>query len=163
MRLETGIVAAYVYSRGSCILQVDEWCRNHKNMLERVPVTPTPEVSREDGLQDVAAATDTTRIGLIRKQEVDMEKFWEKYVKEDRRLLSMLCSEFRQYTVETLLWVPFNAIELFGKEVVWDSYFSSLEGFDAWSALHQAKNHVRREHSFLTWSRLQLIGFGVTH
>ena len=92
-----------------------------------------------------------------------MEMFWEKYVKEDRRLLSMLCSEFRQYTVEILLWVPFNSTVLFQEEVAWDSYFSSLEGFDAYSVLHQARIDVRCELCYLVWSRLQLIGFGVTH
>ena len=59
--------------------------------------TPRPKVFREDGLRNVATVTDTTRIGLLRKQAVDMEMFWGKYVKEE------LCSEFRQYTVETLL------------------------------------------------------------
>ena len=117
-------------------------------MLEGVLETPTPEVFREDGLQDVAAATYTTRIGLFGKEAVDMDMFWGKYVKEDRRLLSMLCSEFRQYTVETLLWVPFNSTELFEKEVAYDSYFSSLERFDACKALTQARIHVQREHSF---------------
>ena len=83
-------------------------------MVERVLETPPPKIFGEDGVQDVAAATYTTRTGLLQKQAVDMEKFWGKYVK-DRRLLSMLCSEFRHYTVETLLYVPFNSYELFEK------------------------------------------------
>ena len=144
-------------------VQVDVLCRELKNMPERVLENPTPKVFREDGSENVAAATYTTRTGLLRKQAVDMEIFWEKYVKEDRRLLSMLCSEFRQYTVETLLWVPFNSTELFQEEVAWDSYFSSLEGFDAYGVLNQARRDVRGELSYLIWSRLQLIGFGVTH
>ena len=118
-------------------------------MMEKVLETPTPEPFREDGLQNVAAATDTTRTGLLRKQAVDMEMFWGKYVKEDRRLLSILCSEFKQYTVETLLWVTFDFPVPFKKEVAWDSYFSSLEGFDACSVLHQARMDARGEHSFL--------------
>ena len=128
-----------------------------------IPTLETPKVFREDGLRNVATATDTTRTGLLRKQAVDMEMFWGKYVKEDRRLLSILCNEFRQYTVETLLWVPFNSTELFEEEVDWDSYFSSLEGFDAYSVLNQARIDVRSELSDLIWSRLQLVGFGVTH
>ena len=118
-------------------------------MLEMALDIATCEVLQEDGLQDFAAATHTTRTGLLRKQAVDMEMFWKKYVKEDRRLLSVLCSEFKQYTVETLLWVPFTCLEPFKKEVAWDSYFSSLEGFDAYSVLNQARLDARGEHSFL--------------
>lgn len=68
-----------------------------------------------------AATTDSTKDGLSRKQEADMEMFWGKYVMGDRRLLFLLCREFRHYTVEILVWVPHNDLHLFQREIAWDS------------------------------------------
>ena len=78
-----------------------------------------------------------------------MEIFWKNYVKADRRLLFIICSDFRQYTVETPLWVSFESIDSLQKEIAWDSYFSRVQGFDAWGVPHQSRIDARGERSFI--------------
>lgn len=111
-------------------------------MSRTVRESPTSKASLINNSTDVAA-TDTTRIELSRKQAVDMEMFWNNYVKADRRLLFIICSDFRQYTVETLLWVSFDSSDSLQKEIAWDSHFSRFQGFDAWGVLHESRIDAR--------------------
>ena len=66
----------------------------------------TPYMSRKYASEEIKAATEEIRLALARRQAVQMEDFWSKYVQEDRRLVLDLCQEFEQYTVETFLFVP---------------------------------------------------------
>lgn len=85
---------------------------------------------------EIALAEEARRRALSHKQASDMESFWEQYVEGDRHLLGVVCSEFVQYTVETLLRNPFDYDEFFEREIKQESWHSSALGFDAWSVIH---------------------------
>ena len=107
----------------------------------------TPYMPRKYASEEIKTATEESRLALARRQAVQMEDFWSKYVQEDRRLVLDLCQEFEQYTVETFLFVPRDKDEYYKREVESDAYVSSLKGFNAWGALKQARCDLRGEHS----------------
>ena len=91
---------------------------------------------------EVAALKEARQLALSQKQEADLKKFWGAYVKDDPRLLQELCSEFEQYTVETFIWIPFDSMEYFKREIEQDAHLSILKGLDPWQYIHQARIDV---------------------
>ena len=88
---------------------------------------------------EVAALKEARLLALSQKQEAYLKKFWGAYVKDDPRLLQELCSEFEQYTVETIPWIPFDSTEYFEREIKQDAHLSILKGLDPWQYIHKAR------------------------
>ena len=80
----------------------------------------------------LSACSEARTLALSRKQPADLRNFWGAYVKDDPRLLQELCIEFEQYAVETILWIPFDSMEYFEREIKQDAHLSILKGLDPW-------------------------------
>ena len=111
-------------------------------MAEETRALSFPKELRIVARVETRAALEARRRALSHKQTSDMEIFWEQYVEGDRHLLQILCHEFEQYTVETLLRNPLIYYEFFEREIRQDSWYSSAKGFDAWSAIRAARGKL---------------------
>ena len=74
-------------------------------------LSPRPSASRDIQKGCVETFAAARIMTLAKKQATDMERFWNKYVDQDEELLSLLCYQFKQYTVDTILWVTDHYLE----------------------------------------------------
>ena len=111
-------------------------------MIEVIPALPFSREARVVAAIETGATVEARRRALSQKQTSDMELFWGQFVEGDGHLLQILCHEFEQYTVDTLLRNPFMYYEFFELEIRQDSWYSSAKGFDAWSAIRAARGKL---------------------